>query len=384
MPADAPASLPPDPAAWWVATVALALLVGAGVGAAWLASRRRIPGVDAPGDVAEDVAGRVADLLREERHAEIVASTRLDARLEALGSDLGRLAGLVRAVETDRAEQLGSLGRHLEETLRTTSRLDATARDLHRVLSSDRARGQWGERMAEDVLRAAGLVEGVNYVLRRRLPSGGVPDVTLLLPEGRRMHLDVKFPLANYLRLLESADEVTGQRHRAAFLRDARQRILEISDRDYLRDDASVGVILLLVPNEAVFAYLQEHAPQIFDDAMAAGITVCSPLTLFAVLAVVRQAVDAVHLAESSQEIRRCLDDVERQWQRHVADLDKLGTHLRHAQRVHDEITGPGRRRVEGSLEAVTRLGRGRSSGSRSDETTAEDPDGSLERSFGA
>ncbi|MFZ9158296.1 MAG: DNA recombination protein RmuC, partial [Ilumatobacteraceae bacterium] len=41
--------------------------------------------------------------------------------------------------------------------------LSKRTENLKEVLSSSQARGQWGERLAEDMLRAAGFIEGVNY-----------------------------------------------------------------------------------------------------------------------------------------------------------------------------------------------------------------------------
>ena len=68
------------------------------------------------------------------------------------------------------AEMVGQLGEKqvsVESQLRThaelTQHLAVTAQSLREVLSSSKARGQWGERMAEDVLRRAGFVEHVNY-----------------------------------------------------------------------------------------------------------------------------------------------------------------------------------------------------------------------------
>ena len=60
-------------------------------------------------------------------------------------------------------------------------------------------RGQWGERMAEDVLRLAGFVENVNYRKQVQIEGGtGRPDYTFELPKGHVLYMDVKFPLAAY------------------------------------------------------------------------------------------------------------------------------------------------------------------------------------------
>ena len=61
--------------------------------------------------------------------------------------------------------------------------LTETTQSLREALSSTKARGQWGERMAEDVLRLAGFVEGVNYRKQHAI-AGGHPR--LHVPAARR------------------------------------------------------------------------------------------------------------------------------------------------------------------------------------------------------
>ena len=105
-------------------------------------------------------------------------------------------------------------------------------RQLREVLASQRVRGQWGERMAEDVLRLSGLVEGVNYLRQSTLVgSGRRPDYTFLLPQHLKMHMDVKFPLDNYVRHLEAQSELEQRRYRDQFLRDVRDRVKELTTR---------------------------------------------------------------------------------------------------------------------------------------------------------
>ena len=104
-------------------------------------------------------------------------------------------------MERERREHVGALSGQLREAGRQTQVLAETTQSLREALSSTTARGQWGERMAEDVLRLAGFVDGVNYRRHQPMPgSGGIPDYTFLLPQGLSLHMDVKFPLNNYLR----------------------------------------------------------------------------------------------------------------------------------------------------------------------------------------
>ena len=89
-----------------------------------------------------------------------------------------------------------------------------------------------------------------------------------------------------------------------------RDRVRELTTRGYLdAGDETVDCLLLFIPNEQVYAFVQEHDRGLIDDAMRNKIVLCSPLTLYAVLAVVRQAVDNFRLEKTSNEILALLGE---------------------------------------------------------------------------
>jgi DNA recombination protein RmuC len=216
--------------------------------------------------------------------------------------------------------------------------------------------------MADDVLRLAGFVEGVNY--RRHQPlagAGGIPDYTFLLPQGLMLHMDVKFPLNNYLRVLDASSDVEREHARKDFLKDVRLRLREVTRRDYV-DPAggTVDCVLLFIPNEQVYGFIQEHDRTILDDALRAKVVFCSPVTLFAVLAVIRQAVDNFQLSRTSEAILARLQGFEKQWERFVEQMDKVGRNLKTASNAFEELEGTRRRGVERELERIDALRRDR------------------------
>ena len=119
-------------------------------------------------------------------------------------SELRRVSELVAVLQRERAEHEGRLGERLDNAMVVTTQLAATTTSLREALASPKSRGQWGERMAEDVLRMAGFVEGVNYTKQTLLAGGGLPDYSFRLPKGHVVHMDVKFPIDNYLRSIEA------------------------------------------------------------------------------------------------------------------------------------------------------------------------------------
>jgi DNA recombination protein RmuC len=212
--------------------------------------------------------------------------------------------------------------------------------------------------MAEDVLRLAGFIENVNYRKRHALEGdGGIPDYTFLLPQGLCLHMDVKFPLNNYLRYQESDSQVERERARKEFLKDVRGRLKEITSRNYVDPGhGTVDCVLLFIPNEQVYAFIQEQDRTILDDALRDKVVFCSPLTLYAVLAVVRQAVDNFRLEETSKEILALLHGFGKQWAKFVEQMEKVGRSLKTANSAFDELQGARRSQLERQLDKIDAL----------------------------
>jgi DNA recombination protein RmuC len=272
--------------------------------------------------------------------------------------------GDVRSVREDVARLQESLARttgelraQLESHGEQTASLTATASALREVLASPKARGQWGERMADDVLRLAGLVEGVTYVRQRATRHGTVPDVTFLLPGGRVLHMDVKFPIDNHVRWTSTGDEAA----RVQFLRDVRARVRELQGRGYVDvAGGTVDYVLLFLPNESIASFVHEHDPALIDDALRQKVVLCSPLTLYAVLAVVRQAAEAAALERTSGEVLTVLGSFQQEWGRFCDALDKVGRSVDSLERAYGELTGTRRRALERPLERIDELRRSR------------------------
>ncbi len=284
-------------------------------------------------------------------HREAIAD-----RLDAMGGELARVNDLVGTLQRERAQQHGQLLEGLRETVRTTGELASTTQALRHALASPKARGQWGERMADDVLRAAGMIEGINYLRQTATRSGTIPDVTFLLPRGVLLHMDVKFPVDNYLRHLEATSDTDRASTKAAFLRDVRARVKELTTRGYADPATTAGYVLLFIPNESVYAFIQEHDREIGDDALARGVVLCSPFTLFAVLGVIRHAVDCFMLERASDEILVALAHFNDQWTRFSEHLDKLGKQLGTVQASYDDLAGTRRRQLEKRLDEIENL----------------------------
>jgi DNA recombination protein RmuC len=321
-------------------------------------------------DISQDLTRRAAEDLTRLAQTQLAGERRLqgqqlqaeraeyEARIGNVLVQLERMQTLIRELERDRAAKFGLLTAELKTAGERAQALAATTHKLAQALASPKRRGQWGERMAEDLLRLCGLVENVSY--RREARIEGTmrrPDFTLLLPEDRVLHMDVKFPLDNYMRSLEAEGTDSQTRLRQAFLRDVRARIAEVSGRDYVAPaNGTLDFALLFLPNEQLFGAVIELDPDLLDEALRKGVVLVSPTTLFAVLAIVREMVASFHATRASREILELLTTFRTAWTDYVSQQQRFGQRLEEVTREFQGLLGQRRQRLDGVVGKVETL----------------------------
>ncbi len=281
----------------------------------------------------------------------------IDQQLERMTKELEKVTTMVKEFEKDREGKFGALDQQLRTSMIQTGELIKTTTTLREALAGTKSRGQWGERMAEDVLRVAGFHEGINYLKQTAMETGRtIPDFTFLMPRDRRLSMDVKFPYDNYVKFLDADNDTERERFRKDFIGDVKNHIKEIAGRGYTDGDNVVDYTIMFIPNERIFAFIHDQAPGILDFGIEKKVLICSPVTLFAVLAVVRTAVRNFELEQTSGRILGVLSGVRGQWTEFVKVLDKLGKQLGTVHNTFDELGGRRKRMIEKKLDAVDQL----------------------------
>jgi DNA recombination protein RmuC len=293
-----------------------------------------------------------------------VIDTRLDQVHGEMRTELTKLTDMVNALGRTNAEKFGQVETSLKAHAEVASTLAESTQALRSALTNPQTRGQWGERMAEDVLRMAGFHENINYTKQGQIEgAAGRPDFTFPMPKGHALYMDVKFPMASYLRYLEAGSDAERETHLKNFLRDVRLRVKELAKRDYSAagNQPAVDYVLLFIPNEQLTGFIHEHDPELLDDAMGQQVVMCSPLTLFAFLGIIRQAFDNFMIEQTSDEILKLIGSFGTQWKKYTDQVESVQKKFDSVDKAFDALTGTRRRALEKplrQLEAI-RLRRG-------------------------
>jgi DNA recombination protein RmuC len=134
-------------------------------------------------------------------------------------------------------------------------------------------------------------------------------------------------------------------------------RIKEVTTRDYINPEQNtVDYVLLFIPNEQIYAFIHEQDSTILDDGIKNKVVFCSPITLFAVLAIIRQAIDNFTLERTSNEILSLLGAFKKQWDRFLKELEILGKRIGDVQRDYDALTTTRKKQLERPLLKIEDL----------------------------
>ena len=206
---------------------------------------------------------------------------------EQLGKKKELIDSTLKEMKTDLkslSENTVALKSQMEESRKSVGELSDTTSQLRQILSSSQARGQWGERMVEDILNFIGLTEGINYKQQTQAGTDR-PDFTFFLPDSKSLNMDVKFPLAHYEKFIAADNEHEKDAEKKAFLKDVRNRVKEVAKRSYIDPEGStVDYVLLFIPNESIYAFLNQEDSTLIDFSLEHKIMLCSPITLYAIL----------------------------------------------------------------------------------------------------
>lgn len=252
----------------------------------------------------------------------------IDHTVAGLKEELNRYQQMLRESQGEHARKFGSIENELKNASVATQKLAETTVKLNNILGNVKLRGQWGERMAEDIIRYAGLVENVNYLKQNVNAAATKPDYTFLLPQGHCINMDVKFPLDNYLQMVNAAEGVQRDAYEKEFIRNVKDRIKEIQNRDYINpSENTLDFVLLFIPNEQVYGLIQEKMPDVMDFALKQKVVLCSPFTLYAMLSVVRQAHEHFRFEKDIKKIVELIEGFTKDYElfkNRFADLGNL------------------------------------------------------------
>ena len=311
----------------------------------------------------ENLSNKVL-LANQEKFLDL-ASSKFSDLIKNSDKELENKKQLIDSTLRDMKDNLDSLSKNtaalegqMKESKESVGKLTDTTSQLRQILSSSQARGQWGERMVKDILDFIGLVEGINYSQQAQVSDGrDRPDFTFFLPDEKAINMDVKFPLTHYEKYIAAESDLEKDTEKKAFLTDVRNRVNEVSKRGYIDPKGStVDYVLLFIPNESIYAFLNQEDHDLIDFSLEKKILLCSPVTLYAILSLIRQAVSNFSMEQKAGEMQELVGVFRKQWEKFTEKVDAIGKTLNSLGNHYEELKGTRIRALEKPMEKIESL----------------------------
>ena len=289
---------------------------------------------------------RRLDRLLSETAATRQASESIDRRFDEMRRAVeDRVGGVERRLnegQTQVSTHLGEMREKMGQVFEATQKVERLATDMTRLeelLRPPKLRGVLGETFLEHAL--AQVLPPRFWKLQHRFRDGVQVDAVVYIAADRCLPVDSKFPLENYRRSRDAAEEMDRRRSQRAFHADVRRHVDTIHAKYVRPEEGTTDFAVMYVPAEAVYCEIVGATGEaaLVDYAVEHRVFPVSPMLLYAYLATVRMGIKGLELQESAHEIQARLADLGRHWDRLEEPFGKLGTHLSNAQKQYEEST---------------------------------------------
>lgn len=251
------------------------------------------------------------------------------------------LENYVKTSEKDRIDSFSSLRTSLDESRKITEQLSVNTENLKKVLSNNQLRGQFGEQVADDLLKMAGFVKGVDYEFNKEQAGSETrPDFCVFLPDGTRINIDSKFPYANLQKMTETNDKEMKDKYKVQFERDVKEKMKQVTTRDYINpEDKTVDFVILFIPNEMIFSYIYEKMPELSQEAIANKIVFAGPFSFTAILRMVKQSYENFRVQNNIYNIIGHVRAFEKEFDTFSDSFYKIGEKIGSLQKQYDTVS---------------------------------------------
>ncbi len=262
---------------------------------------------------------------------------RLDATTKTLQERLDRhTQTMQQTIQT----QFGESAKIIERVTERLTKLDETNRQvvnfadqlqqLQDTLNNPKQRGVLGEYYLETVLK--NVLPPSAYKMQYAFRDGEVVDAAIFVKD-KIIPVDSKFSLENYNRLAETRDAAERDRLEKVFKQDVKNRIDETAK--YIRpSENTMDFAFMFIPAEAIYYDLlvaqvgtvKINARDLIEYAFKEKrVIIVSPTSFFAYLQTVLQGLRAMQIEESSIEIRKSVEALQKHVLSYKGYLEKLG-----------------------------------------------------------
>jgi DNA recombination protein RmuC len=277
--------------------------------------------------------------------------------VEPLKQQLETYQKRLQQSEAAQSSTLGEVKKQLELLSQQSQSLASETLQFRRVLSSNQARGRWGEETLRRVVEAAGMSAHCDFTEQTQAGENR-PDLVVRLPGDRFIIVDAKVPDFDFLNALESADDAKRAEALAAHAAKLKATIKALADRDYPSQfPNALDYVVLFVPAESLFSAALEGDHDLIVWAAGKRILLATPASLIALLRSVSISWQQHAQTENAQKIAEAAQELYARVCKFTEHFERIRDGLAKANDAFNDAVGSYERMVRPAGEKIQKLG---------------------------
>jgi DNA recombination protein RmuC len=261
--------------------------------------------------------------------------------------------------ESTQSTTLGEVKKQLESLAQNSQTLSSETLQLRRVLSSNQARGRWGEETLRRVVEAAGMSPHCDFTEQNQVDDKK-PDLIVRLPGDRVIIVDSKVPDLDFLQAIDSADTVKRAQALALHADKLKDTIRDLARKDYpAQYPNALDYVVLFLPAESLFSAALEADHELIVWAAQRQIMLATPTSLIALLRAVSVSWQQHAQTENAREIAATAQELFNRVAKFFEHFEKIRAGLERAAGAFNDAVGSYDRMVRPSGEKLLKLGGG-------------------------
>ena len=277
--------------------------------------------------------------------------------VEPLKQQLETYQKRLQQAETSQAATLGEVKKQLETLAQSNQTLAQETQQFRMVLTSNQARGRWGEETLRRVVEAAGMSAHCDFTEQTQAGENR-PDLIVRLPGDRIIIVDAKVPDFDFLNALKSADEAKRTEALAAHAAKLKATIKALADRDYPSQfPNALDYVVLFVPAESLFSAALEGDHDLIVWAAGKRILLATPASLIALLRSVSVSWQQHAQTENARAIADAAQELYSRVTTFTDHFQKIRDGLETANKAFNQAVGSYESRIRPAGEKIQKLG---------------------------
>ena len=126
----------------------------------------------------------------------------------------------------------------------------------------------------------------------------------------------------------------------------------DVANREYI-NESTVDFVIIFIANDGVYHFLLNENPKIIDVALEKKVILASPLNLYAILSIVRQASEHYVIEKSAKRILELLIKFKKEWETFIDEFNKISESIDKLKENFNKFTSTRKTKLDNILNDI-------------------------------